>query len=174
MKPFCLLLAALSLLYTENAQAHQFSTAYVDVSEHGGQPVIVWQVALHDLAQAKLLVGVSGHAVRWQQVLDSEAVLSAYVSARIRFSAQAAACNVIPERAANWLLQQRQGEFYLQLKIAVECSTNRDWQLHYQALFDTEHSHKALLQWQVADASQHAVLEKRAPSFSQNIRQSPN
>ncbi|MDX1391703.1 MAG: hypothetical protein R3241_04950, partial [Rheinheimera sp.] len=144
------ILGALLLVgFTNSAIAHKFSTAYLDVSARDGQPVIVWQVALHDLAQARLLQGAFGSAVSWQQVLDSEASLSRYIRARLSFTADATACTLAPQHSDHWQLQQIQGEFYLQLAVQAKCSSAHGWQLTYRALFDTEHSHKALLSWQL-------------------------
>jgi len=106
-----LLLLAASHVFALHTQAHQFSTAYLDVSERDGQPLIVWQAALHDLAQAGLLQGASGNAVSWQQVLNSESQLTAYLSARFLFTADAAPCTLTPLHSANWSLQQLRANF---------------------------------------------------------------
>lgn len=163
MKILCALLLA---GFTNSAIAHKFSTAYLDVSARDGQPVIVWQVALHDLAQARLLQGASSSAVSWQQVVDSEASLSRYLQERLSFTADATACTLAPQHSDHWQLQQIQGEFYLQLAVQAKCSSAHGWQLTYRALFDTEHSHKALLSWQLANNTQRAVLDKHSPSFT--------
>jgi hypothetical protein len=163
-----LLLLAASHVFALHTQAHQFSTAYLDVSERDGQPLIVWQAALHDLAQAGLLQGASGNAVSWQQVLNSESQLTAYLSARFLFTADAAPCTLTPLHSANWSLQQLQGEFYLQLALAANCATQQHRQLHYSALFDTEHSHKALLFWRLDNKRQRAVIDAGSAPFPAN------
>ncbi|MDP5137740.1 hypothetical protein ORJ04_17435 [Rheinheimera baltica] len=168
MKTLCLCLALLTALLANNVQAHKFSTAYLDVSERDGQPLIVWQVALHDLAQAKLLSTPDVNTVRWQQVLDSEAVLISYITMRMQFTADNIACTLTPQRADTWVLQQIQGEFYLQLAVEVQCATHQAWQLQYRALFDIEHSHKALLFWHTAADRRRVVLDSDTLIFPAN------
>jgi hypothetical protein len=165
MNKLGLLLATLISVFAHNAEAHKFSTAYLDVSERGGQPLIVWQVALHDLAQANLLNGANGNAVSWQQVLDSETTLINYITAQIAFTADATPCTLAPQSSDNWLLQQIQGDFYLQLAVQADCASTQNWQLKYKALFDIEHSHKALLFWHLANDRRRAVLDASSALF---------
>jgi hypothetical protein len=168
MKTMGLLLAGLAFFPADYALAHKFSTAYLDVSEVGGQPLIVWQVALHDLAQAQLLPGTTSNTLRWQQVLDSEATLATYISARMMFTADAAPCQLTPQPANSWVLQQKQGDYYLQLAIQADCRTPHAWQLQYRALFDIEHSHKALVSWHVGNDRLNAVVDAKTAVYPAN------
>ena len=162
------LMLIISYFFAPPVQAHKFSTAYLDVSEHDGQTIIVWQAALHDLAQARLLQSTSSSAVSWQQVLNSETTLSDYIRARFLFTADSAPCTLTPQPSANWSLQQHQGEFYLQVVLLADCATPLHRQLHYRALFDSEHSHKALLFWRLDNKRLRAVIDASATPFPPN------
>jgi hypothetical protein len=145
--------------------AHSFSTAYMDVTAYQGQPVLLWKVALHDLAQARLISAKQQDQISWQQVLDSETTLQHYVARKLAFSSNNQACSIAPLASSEWMLQRLQQDLYLLLPIRVACPSADAWQLHYQALFDIEHSHKLLLSWQVPGAKAKAVLSETSAYF---------
>lgn len=157
MKALSQLAVSLTLCFAATAQAHKFSTAYMQVTEQQGQPVLVWKVALHDLAQAGLIQAKDSHQVSWQQVLDSEPQLQDYISQRLGFSSAAGACD-INTAAENWLVQRVQLDMFLLLPLQVRCDSIERWQLSYNALFDSQHSHKLLLSWQLPPDKANAVL----------------
>ncbi|WP_214000149.1 hypothetical protein [Arsukibacterium sp.] len=162
---FCLLVTG---LLAPAALAHKFSTAYMDVTEQAGQPVLLWKVALHDLAQAKLLVADNSHQVSWQQVMDSATTLNTYLISHIGFSSAGQPCQLKAVVASDWQLQRLQRDLYLLLPIAVDCANSDSWQLTYQALFTSEPSHKLLLSWQVPGAEANAVLAADSMKFPNN------
>ncbi|MBU2115886.1 MAG: hypothetical protein KKE94_19155 [Gammaproteobacteria bacterium] len=164
MKYFFSLLATVWMLCASPVMAHKFSTAYMDVTEQQGQPVLLWKVALHDLAQAGLIQAKNNHQVSWQQVLDSEPQLQQYISERLRFSSAAGVCS-IQTAAADWLVQRMQQDTFLLFPMKVRCGSNEGWQLSYKALFDSEHSHKVLLSWQLPPDKANAVLSAKSPFF---------
>lgn len=157
-------LAILTLCFATTAQAHKFSTAYMDVTGQQGQPVLLWKVALHDLAQAGLISAKDSHQVRWQQVLDSEPGLQDYIRQRLRFSSAAGDCD-INTTAENWLVQRVQQDLFLVLPLQVRCDSITRWQLSYTALFDSQHSHKLLLSWQLPPDKANAVLSATSPLY---------
>ncbi|KKO44131.1 hypothetical protein WG68_16835 [Arsukibacterium ikkense] len=146
-------------------QAHKFSTAYMDVTVANDQPTLLWKVALHDLAQAKLIAAKNNHQVSWQQVLDSAPVLNRYLAEHLSFTSQQQACQITPAATSEWQLQRLQRDLYLLLPLAVTCPANSDWQLTYRALFQSEASHKLLLSWQVAVSSGNAVLAADSDTY---------
>lgn len=154
------------LLWASSVDAHKFSTAYMDVTQAQGQPVLVWKVALHDLAQAGLIQAKDNHQVSWQQVLDSEPQLQSYITERLRFSSAAGPCR-LDTAAADWLAQPIQKDMFLLLPIRVSCDGAEQLQLKYQALFDSQHSHKLLVSWQVPPAKANAVLSAQHPRYPQ-------
>lgn len=158
------LLAIIWMLCASPVVAHKFSTAYMDVTKQQGQPVLVWKVALHDLAQAGLIQAKNNHQVSWQQVLDSEPQLQQYISERLRFNSAAGVCSM-QTAAADWLVQRMQQDTFLLLPLQVRCDSNEGWQLSYKALFDSEHSHKLLLSWQLPPDKANAVLSAKSPFF---------
>ncbi|KKO49989.1 hypothetical protein VT06_03090 [Arsukibacterium sp. MJ3] len=160
-----ILYLGLTGLFAANALAHKFSTAYMDVKSLQGQPVMVWKVALHDLAQARLIASKDNHQVTWQQVLDSAPTLNAYLTEQITFSSDGKSCQITPAAAADWQLQRLQRDLYLLLPLSVSCNSSNNWQLTYQALFASEPSHKLLLSWQVPTASANAVLSAESIVF---------
>lgn len=164
MKYVFSLLATVWMLCASPVMAHKFSTAYMDVTEKQGQPVLLWKVALHDLAQAGLIQAKNNHQVSWQQVLDSEPQLQQYISERLRFSSTAGVCSM-QTAAADWLVQRMQQDTFLLLPLQVRCDSNEGWQLSYKALFDSEHSHKVLLSWQLPPDKANAVLSAKSPFF---------
>lgn len=155
-----------TLIWPLTAQAHKFSTAYMDVTQQHGQPLLLWKVALHDLAQAGLIQTQDSHQVSWQQVLDSEKQLQDYINQRLSFSSAAGPCN-ISTTAADWLAQRVQQDLFLLLPLRVSCAGTGYWQLGYQALFDSQHSHKLLLSWQLPGAKANAVLTTKSPLYPQ-------
>lgn len=160
---FPMLVVALMLLATP-VIAHKFSTAYMDVTEQQGQPVLVWKVALHDLAQAGLIQAKNNHQVSWQQVLDSEEQLQAYIGQRLSFSSAVGVCSM-QTTAADWLVQRVQQDMHLLLPLQVHCGSSNGWTLSYKALFDSEHSHKLLLSWQLPPDEVNAVLSAKKTVF---------
>lgn len=150
--------------FAATAQAHKFSTAYMDVTEQQGQPALIWKVALHDLAQAGLISAKDSHQVSWQQVLDSEPQLQDYIRQRLRFSSAAGACD-ISTTAVDWLAQRMQQDMFLLLPLRVRCDSIDRWQLNYTALFDSQHSHKLLLSWQLPPNRANAVLSPTSPLY---------
>ena len=148
--------------------AHKFSTAYMDVKEVAGQPTLLWKVALHDLAQARIIAADNSHQITWQQVLDSEPALNAYLAEHISFTSAGKPCQLSAAAAASWQLQRLQKDFYLLLPVAVKCKNTSDWQLRYQALFASEPSHKLLLSWQIPGATANAVLSANSATFPGN------
>lgn len=158
------LLAIIWMLCASPVVAHKFSTAYMDVTKQQGQPVLLWKVALHDLAQAGLIQAKNNHQVSWQQVLDSEPQLQQYISERLRFNSAAGVCSM-QTAAADWLVQRMQQDTFLLLPLQVRCDSNEGWQLSYKALFDSEHSHKLLLSWQLPPDKANAVLSAKSPFF---------
>tara|TARA_R110002126_G_scaffold10245_78_gene46787 strand:- start:368 stop:880 length:513 start_codon:yes stop_codon:yes gene_type:complete len=147
------------------ALAHKFSTAYMDVKVINDQPVLLWKVALHDLAQAQLIDADNGHQVSWQQVMDSAPVLNSYLAEHVSFKSGQQACQITPLATSEWQLQRLQRDLYLLLPMAVQCAGNTDWQLTYRALFQREPSHKLLVSWQVPGAGGNAVLAADSDSF---------
>ena len=118
MKYVFSLLATVWMLCALPVMAHKFSTAYMDVTEQQGQPVLLWKVALHDLAQAGLIQAKNNHQVSWQQVLDSEPQLQQYISERLRFSSTAGVCSM-QTAAADSLVQRMQQDTFLLLPLQV-------------------------------------------------------
>lgn len=163
VKLACCFIAA--TLVAPAALAHKFSTAYMDVKVSNEQPVLLWKVALHDLAQARLIDADNSHQVSWQQVMDSAPVLNRYLSDNIRFNSAGVSCQITAATATDWQLQQIQRDLYLVLPLAVSCASSSNWQLTYRALFASEPSHKLLLSWQVPGASANAVLAADAATF---------
>lgn len=159
----CLRLSA--LLMSTNVVAHTFSTAYMDVFVYQQQPAMLWKVALHDLAQARLLSGQIEAQVSWQQVLESEPGLRRYLAQYLAFSSARQPCRVELLASSEWQLQQFQRELYLLLPLKVYCPRPDEWQLHYQALFTVESSHKLLLSWQVPAESANVVLSESSPYY---------
>ncbi|MDX1538068.1 hypothetical protein [Arsukibacterium sp.] len=145
--------------------AHKFSTAYMDVKDVAGQPAVVWKVALHDLAQAGLIASANSHQVSWQQVTDSAPALNTYLNDHISFSSAGEPCQINAALAADWQLQRLHRDSYLLLPLVVSCKHAAGWQLTYRALFAGEPSHKLLLSWQVAGASDNAVLAADAITY---------
>lgn len=138
------------------AHAHKFSTAYMDVIEQQDQPLLVWRVSLHDLAQAGALGSSHSVELSWQQVINSETVLRRYISDRIQFTSAAGACR-LTTNTSDWRVKQQQ-QLFLVLPLQVYCGSPSGWQLSYQALFDNQHNHKLLLNWKIKPAATNLVL----------------
>lgn len=168
MKNIMLVAALLGLSLSQYVQAHKFSTAYMDVKAIDSQPVLLWKVALHDLAQARLINADNSHQVSWQQVTDSAPALTTYLNEHLIFSSAGKPCQMTPALASNWQLQQLQRDLYLLLPIAVRCQSTDDWQLTYRALFTSEPSHKLLLSWQVPGEAANGVLAADSATFPLN------
>ena len=150
------------------ALAHKFSTAYMDVKLSNDQPILLWKVALHDLAQARLISAENSHQVSWQQVMDSAPVLNRYLTEQVAFKSAGTPCTITPAVAADWQLQQIKRDLYVVLPITVSCNSSSNWQLTYRALFASEPSHKLLLSWQVPATASNQVLTADADTYPVN------
>lgn len=153
-----------SFLSQAPAYAHKFSTAYMEVSLHQSQPLLVWKVALHDLAQAGLVETDGSNALSWQQVLHSQHRLQQYIKQRIGFSSKAGSCELSSD-PDSWQVQRMQHNMFLVLPLRVQCANTERWQLSYQALFDNKHNHKLLLSWQLASTQAEAVLSEQQATY---------
>lgn len=165
MKNIMTLAALVCCILPPFVQAHKFSTAYMEVTVAQDQPKLLWRVALHDLAQAQLIIADNSHQVSWQHVMDSAPLLNSYLAEHVTFKSERQACQVMPAATSEWQLQRLQRDLYLLLPIAVQCASNKDWQLTYHALFKNEASHKLLLSWQVPGASDNAVISAESASY---------
>ena len=154
-----------ALLMSASAMAHTFSTAYLEVFVYQQQPAMLWKVALHDLARAGVLPGQNDEQISWQHVLDSEQILQRYLTQHLVFSSEQQSCHIKTLASSEWQLQQLQRDLYLLLPLQVYCPTQDKWQLHYQALFNVESSHKLLLSWQVPGQDANAVLSAASPYY---------
>lgn len=154
------------LLMLPSAYAHKFSTAYLDVSEQAEQPVLLWKVALHDLASADLL-GTTKAQISWQQVTAAHEQLAQYVDSHIKIKSQDAACTLQLAAQANWQTQRIQQQTYVLLPIKATCHSKAAWSLSYNALFETGHSHKLLLSWNTQALKANAVLAENNTAFPQ-------
>ena len=159
----CPLLAA--LLMPGSAIAHTFSTAYMEVSVFNGQPAVLWKVALHDLAKARLIPGEHDEQINWQQVMDSELALQRYVDQHLAFNSAEQPCRVTALASNEWQLQRLQRDLYLLLPLKVDCAQPDNWQLSYLALSEYDASHKLLLSWQVPGEKATAVFSATAPYY---------
>ncbi|MBV2128009.1 hypothetical protein [Arsukibacterium indicum] len=168
MKNSKLIAAIACLTVSLHVCAHKFSTAYMDVKVVNSQPVLLWKVALHDLAQARLITADNSHQVSWQQVIDSAPALNTYLNEHLAFSSAGSPCLLEPAPAGNWQLQQLQRDHYLVLAVTVNCDSATDWQVSYRALFASEPSHKLLLSWQVPGEAANGVLSADSDTFPLN------
>lgn len=160
--PKCLML--ICLLLSPLSYAHKFSTAYLDVSEKTQQPFLLWKVSLHDLASANLL-GALERQISWQQVTAAEQTLAIYIAHHILFYSNAVPCTLQLASATSWQTQRVQQQTYVLFPVQVTCQTSEGWQLHYDALFETEHSHKLLLRWKTSYQQAQVVLSEQQPFF---------
>lgn len=152
-------LLILNLASLPEAKAHKFSTAYMEVSAELRQPRLLWKVSLHDLAQAKLFGPQPLTQISWQQVITHKEELTLYIQKHIAFTDKLGSCSLAVADTSNWRTQQLQQQLYLLLPINATCQSPEQWQIGYQALFETGHNHKLLLSWQASDKAQ-AVLSK--------------
>ncbi|MEO3679551.1 hypothetical protein ABGI61_10995 [Rheinheimera sp. FR7-31] len=168
MKHFLVLLALVSMVTLTPAYAHKFSTAYMEVHLQQSQPLLIWKVSLHDLAQAELLAEGNNNTLSWQHVLQSQSSVQQYVRQQIHFNSATGACG-LNTGSADWKVQQLQHEMFLVLPIRVNCSSTEQWQLSYRALFDSKHNHKLLLSWLLPSAEANAVLSADKPTFPETL-----
>lgn len=154
-----------ALLLTTAAQAHKFSTAFMDVMMQDSQPHMQFKVTLHDLAQAQLIAAAGSQQISWQQVLDSETLIQRYLAERLTFSSAGQACAITLAPTADWLMQRIAHDMYLLLPLSVNCDKAGQWQLGYTALFDAQHNHKLLLNWQLAPEKVDAVISASQPFY---------
>lgn len=152
-------LLLLNLTWLPEANAHKFSTAYMEVSSESQQPRLIWKVSLHDLTQAKLFGSQTLTQISWQQVIAHKDELTLYIQKHIAFTDKLGPCSLAIADTSNWRTQQLQQQLYLLLPIDAICQSPEQWQLSYQALFETGHNHKLLLSWQASGKTQ-AVLSK--------------
>lgn len=168
MKHVLVLLALVSMVTLTPAYAHKFSTAYMEVHLQQSQPLLIWKVSLHDLAQAELLAEGNNNTLSWQHVLQSQSSVQQYVRQQIHFNSATGACE-LNTGSADWKVQQLQHEMFLVLPIRVNCSSTEQWQLSYRALFDSKHNHKLLLSWLLPSAEANAVLSADKPTFPETL-----
>lgn len=147
------------------ANAHQLSTAYMEVMQIDSQPYLRWKVAVHDLANAGLLGTTAAQtSTSWQQVSSRYDAISDYVNTHIAFKDEHASCDLSLDNPQEWALQNILGDIFLIMPIRAHCTSEIAWKLHYQALFSSAQNHKLLLSWHAFHNSK-ATLSPRQQHY---------
>jgi len=159
-------ISIITLLFfvTPAAYAHKFSTAYLDISEKEAEIQLLFKVAIHDLASANLL-SEQANQISWKQITASYESIAHYIDSHVKLNSEGKPCALVLLPATTWQVQHIQQQPYVLLQITADCSNNPLVQLSYNALFETGHSHKLLLSWNINNLKVNAVLAENERIF---------
>lgn len=138
---FVLLL--ISWAFTNQAAAHQLSTAYANVQINSqGLVTGELQVRLYDLERA-LLVDVDGDGqLRWQELQNRADAVKKYLTNHLQLT-RGSECPVV--LGDNWQIDAHFNEAYVVIPLRAQCSLTGDIAVHYSAIFKDDADHKLLL-----------------------------
>ena len=161
------LLAWLTLLLPQAAQAHSASSSYLHVDVQGRDLVVQWSIALRDLDYAIGLDTDGDGDVTWGELRQRAAAVDAYALARLHLSADGEAC---PFGAVTNLADQLSDGAYAVLRLRATCPhVPRRVAVRYGLLFDLDPLHRGLLTLTIGGVPHAYALSPTAPTAEADL-----
>jgi hypothetical protein len=153
MRWLCLLFTLLGPL---DSHAHSVGTSYVYVTTRGQQDLDV-RVDLH-VRDAEFALGIDGNengVITWNELLDAQGALNAYVSSRLTVSRAQRACEVTYDQL---LVNDLNDGSFAVLTGHATCPIVGAVGVSSDLMFDTDAQHRTLVQYRDAQRSTGTVL----------------
>ena len=161
------LLAWLTLLLPQAAQAHSASSSYLHVDVQGRDLVVQWSIALRDLDYAIGLDTDGDGDVTWGELRQRAAAVDAYALARLHLSADGEAC---PFGAVTNLADQLSDGAYAVLRLRATCpGVPRRVAVRYGLLFDLDPLHRGLLTLTIGGVPHAYALSPAEPTAEADL-----
>jgi len=150
------------LVWLAPAHAHQAGNSYLTLKVVGAQVNGRWDIALHDLEAAVGLDADHDGAITWSELQARQDAVVAYAFARLRISADGAACRL---RFTDLLVDYHNDGTYAVLRFAVEPSgAARELEVEYHLLFDLDPRHRGLFRLEANGLGQASVFTVERPA----------
>lgn len=151
-------LALLAALASGRAAAHAGSNAYLFVDATGAAPQLRWDLAVRDADLALGLDTDGDGSITWGETRFAEARLRDYARQRLGLAADGQEC--VLSDGAPLQIADRDEERYAVLRFVAHCgeSVPRRLALRYEALFELDASHRALLRVRLAGRDHGGLL----------------
>lgn len=134
------------LFATFSSFGHQLSTSYLTVTSESEAPQNLlgeWQVEIKDLEQViDFDINKDGN-ITWQEITFQQSAISQFVKSTVFFSQNERQCVVSSQGSLK--LDNHFNQPYLNIPIAVQCSSPGTMAIQYDGFFDFDSNHKALI-----------------------------
>ncbi len=156
---YCILLSAFLSLPTS---AHQLSTSYIHWQLNSqGLVTGEWQIRLYDLEQA---IGIDANGdgiLRWQELIQKTDEVTVYLTHHLELRRQQTRCDLNLNKAAEnhgWKIDSHFNESYLVIAMQAQCEAYGNLQISYNAFFNENTAHKALIHLNAYQTNQTRVF----------------
>lgn len=139
-----------------SAQAHKPSDSYLSLKVEDLALSGQWDIALRDLDYAIGLDGDDDGAITWSEVRARHKDIAAYALARLRISADGAACSMAPTLQQ---IDQHGDGAYNVIHFKAQCPTEpQRLDIRYDLFADLDPQHRGLLRLSYADTTRTAIF----------------
>jgi hypothetical protein len=158
-------LALLFLLAAGSAHAHKPSDSYLSLGVEGAAVRGQWDIALRDLEFAIGLDADGDGAITWGELKAKRREIEAYALSRLKLSSDQKACVLAP---ADFLADEHSDGAYAVLRFDADCGARAPATLDvgYSLFFDLDPTHRGLLRFERAGATQSGVLSPERPRLA--------
>jgi len=151
------------------AWAHKPSDSYLTLRGEADGIAVRWDIALRDLDYVLQLDRDGNGELTWGEVRQRSADIERLAISRLALSSQGEGCPLQP--AAPLMLERHSDGTYAVLSLHARCVRLAETvQADYRLLFDVDPTHRGLVQWTPAGASQPQALVFAADSARQQLR----
>jgi len=155
----------LCIFFTAYSQAHQLSTAYLQVGVNtNGVVQGELQVRLYDLEQALALDANGDGKLLWGELEAREADVSLYLGHHLKIARGDRPCTLI--LPTPWKIDSHFNEGYVVLPVRAQCALAGAVQINYSAFFSDDSQHKLLVNFK-RDENPTSPTENRVISVAQ-------
>jgi hypothetical protein len=166
------LLILCSFLLATCAQAHQLSTAYLQMAVNTkGVVQGELQIRFYDLEQALALDADGNGKLLWGEVEARAADINVYLNNHLTITRGNKPCTLI--FPTPWQTDSHFNEGYLVLPVRAQCALGGDLSIHYSAFFNEDDQHKLLVNFTrgATAATETRVLSVAQPDISLSAEQ---
>lgn len=157
MRSLCLFVLA---CFAGVSQAHQLSTAYLDVAvDSTGQVELQWQARFYDWERAVGLDQDGNGELHWGEVLDGADGLERYVQQHLILTRGEHECQLA--FTGPWKTEQHFREGYLVLPMRAQCPLSGEFMFRYHAFFEQQRDHKLIVTVGQGDVETSGLAQTR-------------
>jgi HupE / UreJ protein len=158
----------LVLLLASSCWAHKPSDSYLTLRGDADGVAVRWDIALRDLDYVLQLDRDGNGELTWGEVRQRSADIGKLAQERLALSSQGNACPLQP--TGPLMLDRHSDGTYAVLSLHARCAQLAgSLEVRYSLLFDVDPSHRGLVQWTPAGASQSQALVFAADSARQEL-----